>query len=129
MGELTGTMLAYFGDGYFAHVDFAGLAVFDIIGTRCVDEEYEFALSEAIRNLLRRMDRELPLYIVSRYKEGIDTYLAVLVAQRTLYTARQTLTQTRLDRAQNLVALYLALGGDPLIDDMPVTTPVRAAGG
>src|ERR1700760_4841878 len=50
MGELTGTMLAYFGDGYFAYVDFAGLAVFDIIGTRCVDEEYEFALSEAIRN-------------------------------------------------------------------------------
>ncbi|HKR86619.1 MAG TPA: efflux transporter outer membrane subunit [Phenylobacterium sp.] len=57
----------------------------------------------------------------ARYKEGIDTYLAVLVAQRTLYTARQSLTQTRLDRAQNLVALYLALGGDPLLDAMPVT--------
>jgi predicted permease len=31
-------------------------------------------LSEAIRNLLRRMDRELPLYLVSRYKD-LDTML------------------------------------------------------
>jgi len=63
----------------------------------------------------------------ARYKEGVDTYLAVLVAQRTLYTARQTLTQTRLARAQNLVALYETLGGDPLIDAMPLD-PRRTAG-
>jgi multidrug efflux system outer membrane protein len=61
----------------------------------------------------------------ARYKEGVDTYLAVLVAQRTLYTARQSLTQTRLDRAQNLVALYLALGGDPLLDAMPTEAGSR----
>jgi multidrug efflux system outer membrane protein len=63
----------------------------------------------------------------ARYKEGIDTYLAVLVTQRTLYTARQSLTEARLLRAENLVALYLALGGDPLIDAMPVDGPPRAA--
>ena len=58
----------------------------------------------------------------ARYKEGIDTYLVALVAERSLYSARQTLTQTRLARAQNLVDLYTALGGDPLIDAMPITT-------
>lgn len=63
----------------------------------------------------------------ARYKEGVDTYLAVLVAQRTLYSARQSLTQTRLARAQNLVAFYVALGGDPLLDAMPVDTQVRRA--
>lgn len=100
---------------------------------------YQLAIQTAFRDvadaLARRgtMDRQLSAqqafyaaanssYDLSfaRYKEGIDTYLAVLVAQRTLYTARQSLTQTRLTRADNLVALYVALGGDPLIDAMPV---------
>jgi multidrug efflux system outer membrane protein len=56
----------------------------------------------------------------ARYREGIDPYLNVLVAQRTLYTARQSLTQTRLAQAQNLVALYAALGGDPVLEALPL---------
>jgi multidrug efflux system outer membrane protein len=56
----------------------------------------------------------------ARYREGVDTYLVALVSQRTLYGARQSLTQTRLARAQNLVALYQALGADPTIDALPV---------
>jgi multidrug efflux system outer membrane protein len=59
----------------------------------------------------------------ARYKEGVDTYLVALVAQRTLYGARQSLTQTRLARASNLVALYEALGGDAEIDALPVGAP------
>jgi multidrug efflux system outer membrane protein len=55
-----------------------------------------------------------------RYREGIDAYLATLDAQRTLYSARQTLATTRLVRAQNLVALYQTLGGDQIIADLPV---------
>ncbi|MDB5737053.1 MAG: transporter [Sphingomonas bacterium] len=47
----------------------------------------------------------------ARYKGGIDTYLNSLLAERTLYTARQSLVQTRLARASNLVELYRALGG------------------
>ena len=65
----------------------------------------------------------------ARYKEGIDAYLDTLVTQRTLYNARQTLTQTRFDRAQNLVALYTALGGDPLLDAMAVTAPAKPSNG
>ena len=48
------------------------------------------------------------------YKEGIDSYLDALIAQRTLYSARLTLASTRLLRASNLVTLYRTLGGDML---------------
>jgi multidrug efflux system outer membrane protein len=52
----------------------------------------------------------------ARYREGIENFLATLVAQRTLYSAQQSLTRTRLERATNLADLYRALGGDALID-------------
>lgn len=55
----------------------------------------------------------------ARYREGIDPYLNTLITQRTLYDARRSLAETRLARAQNLVALYQALGGDPLIGAAP----------
>lgn len=51
---------------------------------------------------------------VARYREGIDPYLNTLDAQRTFYTARRTMIAIRLQRAQNLVALYRTLGGDQL---------------
>ena len=56
---------------------------------------------------------------LARYREGVDPYLTTLVAQRTYYAAQQSLLATRLARAENLVAIYQAIGGDPLIDDMP----------
>lgn len=52
----------------------------------------------------------------ARYREGIDPYLNMLDAQRTAYGAARTLAQTRLLKAQNLVTLYQALGGDQLTD-------------
>lgn len=62
---------------------------------------------------------------LARYRAGVDPYLNVLVAQRTLYGARQTLAATRLAQATNLVALYQTLGGDQLIDDMAPPKPVK----
>ncbi len=47
----------------------------------------------------------------ARYQRGADTYLNALIAQRTLYAARQTLVAAKLARATNLVTLYTALGG------------------
>jgi multidrug efflux system outer membrane protein len=47
----------------------------------------------------------------ARYQRGADTYLNVLIAQRTYYAAQQTLVTTRLARSTNLVTLYGALGG------------------
>jgi len=47
----------------------------------------------------------------ARYKAGIDNYLSVLVAQRSLYAGRQALVSLRLLRLTNLVSLYKVLGG------------------
>lgn len=55
----------------------------------------------------------------ARYRGGIDNFLASLDAQRTLYSAEQSLARTRLVRALNLVDLYRTLGGDSLADLSP----------
>ncbi len=46
-----------------------------------------------------------------RYENGISSYLDLLDAQRSLFTARQAVIQTRLQLLQNQVLLYRALGG------------------
>jgi multidrug efflux system outer membrane protein len=47
----------------------------------------------------------------ARYRSGVDSYLAVLDAQRSLYAAQQSLITLRLSRSANLVTLYKVLGG------------------
>lgn len=46
-----------------------------------------------------------------RYKSGTDSYLNVLTAQTSLYSAQQTLVNAQLARETNLVTLYQQLGG------------------
>jgi outer membrane protein, multidrug efflux system len=46
-----------------------------------------------------------------RYEAGSDSYLVLLDAQRTLYTAEQALISTVLAQQANRVTLYKALGG------------------
>jgi multidrug efflux system outer membrane protein len=59
----------------------------------------------------------------ARYREGIENFLATLDAQRTLYSAQQSLVRTRLERATNLATLYQSLGGDALIDTASFEKP------
>ena len=47
----------------------------------------------------------------ARYEKGIDNYLTVLDAQRSLYAAQQGLIVLHLARLDNLVNLYKVLGG------------------
>jgi len=47
----------------------------------------------------------------ARYSKGIDSYLSVLDAQRSLFAAEQGLIAIRLARLANLVTLYKVLGG------------------
>jgi multidrug efflux system outer membrane protein len=47
----------------------------------------------------------------ARYEKGVDSYLAVLDSQRSLYAAQQGLITTRLSRLANLATLYKVLGG------------------
>lgn len=65
--------------------------------------EAQKALADAAATSLRLSD--------ARYRQGIDNYLAVLDAQRTLYDAQQSLIQVQVQRLSNLVSLYKALGG------------------
>ncbi len=46
-----------------------------------------------------------------RFRKGVASYLAVLVLERSSYTAQQGLINVRLARQTNLVTLYKALGG------------------
>ncbi len=47
----------------------------------------------------------------SRYKAGIDSYLSVLDAQRSLYAQQQTLNMLKLTKLLNRIKLYAVLGG------------------
>jgi len=47
----------------------------------------------------------------ARYEKGIDSYLSVLDAQRSLYSAQTGLIMLRLSKLTNLVTLYKVLGG------------------
>lgn len=47
----------------------------------------------------------------ARYRQGVDSYLAVLLAQQDLYAAQQNLLQFQADRILNAVTLYRSLGG------------------
>jgi multidrug efflux system outer membrane protein len=58
----------------------------------------------------------------ARFKHGADTYLNVLDAERSLYSAQQTLISTQLGQATNLVTLYKSLGGG-LTERTQVPTP------
>ncbi|MGJ3630043.1 TolC family protein [Sphingomonas sp. MMS24-JH45] len=61
-----------------------------------------------------------------RYTGGVDTYLSSLDAQRQLFTAQQSVVETELIRATNLVTLYRTLGGDSQLEAGP-RGPVLAA--
>lgn len=65
--------------------------------------ESQSALVEATETSLRLSD--------ARYRQGLDSHLSVLDAERSLYSAQQDLIQTQVQRLSNLVSLYKALGG------------------
>ena len=65
---------------------------------------------EAQREILAEAQRSLRLAEL-RYREGADSLLAVLDAQRALFSAQDQLAQLRLARLTDAVALYKALGG------------------
>jgi multidrug efflux system outer membrane protein len=52
----------------------------------------------------------------ARYREGVANYLEVLDAERNLFDAEQALLQLRRALADNLVSLYVALGGGGFAD-------------
>jgi multidrug efflux system outer membrane protein len=55
--------------------------------------------------------RQIAALAHTRYLEGVVSYIEVLDAERSLFAAEQALLQLRRVQANNLVALYVALGG------------------
>ncbi|MFN3580767.1 MAG: efflux transporter outer membrane subunit [Pseudomonas sp.] len=51
-----------------------------------------------------------------RYEEGVVNYIEVLDAERSLFDAQQSSIQIRRAEVQNLVALYIALGGGTAVE-------------
>jgi multidrug efflux system outer membrane protein len=51
------------------------------------------------------------------YRNGVRSYLEVLDAQRSLFSAQQAQVQLQAQQAQNLVTLYRVLGGGWRPDD------------
>ena len=76
------------------------LAVRDTVGQQVAAQE---ALVEAVDQTYRLS--------TSRYDKGMDSYLSVLDAQRSLYTAQRGLVLLRLAKTANTVRLYSVLGG------------------
>ncbi len=71
--------------------------------TLLAQREAQASLVDALQETYRLSD--------ARYRGGIDSYLGVLVAQRSLFAAQQALVGVRLAEQVNLVTLYKALGG------------------
>ncbi|WP_028319093.1 efflux transporter outer membrane subunit [Desulfobulbus elongatus] len=65
----------------------------------------------AAQQALREATEKRYLLARERYAKGVDSHLAVLDAQRSLYSAQQGVVGVRLTRLTNLVSLYKALGG------------------
>lgn len=85
--------------GAFAEVS-SGLA---LRTTLVAQREAQQALVDALSEAYRLSD--------ARYKAGIDSYLAVLVAQRSQFAGQQALINVRFAEQANLVTLYKVLGG------------------
>jgi multidrug efflux system outer membrane protein len=70
-------------------------------------------LAEQVEAQLRATEaqRQIAMLARTRYREGVANYLEVLDAERNLFTAEQTLIQVRRNELDNLVTLYVALGG------------------
>ncbi|KVZ78708.1 RND transporter [Burkholderia ubonensis] len=63
-----------------------------------------------------------------RYDEGYTSYIEVLDAERTLFSAELSYTQTRGTTLTSLVNLYMAMGGGWVVTAERMTVPQPAAG-
>lgn len=65
----------------------------------------------AAQELLVRAQQQRFDLTSARYRQGVDNYLAVLLAQQDLYIAQQNLLEFQAARLMNVVTLYRSLGG------------------
>jgi len=73
--------------------------------------QYERAIQSGFREALVAAAEQAQRLSQARYDAGLDSFLTLLDARRTAYTARQSLVSTQLAQQSNQVALYKVLGG------------------
>lgn len=104
--ELSRAQRASLVDSYAGAIRSALKEVDDALGNADRNARQEQTQREVVAQAQRTLDlAEL------RYREGTDTLLTVLDAQRTLFSAQDSLAQTRLSRLTAAVDLYRVLGG------------------
>ena len=81
-------------------------------------------IGEQVRARQAQREAAADTYLLTeaRYRNGIDSFLGSLDAQRSYYAAQRTLVLSRLEAATNLVDLYRSLGGDSLLSDTGKST-------
>ncbi len=74
-------------------------------------------IGEQLRARQSQREAAADTYLLTeaRYRNGIESFLGSLDAQRSYYSAQRTLVLSRLEAATNLVDLYRSLGGDSLL--------------
>jgi len=74
-------------------------------------------IGEQVRARQSQREGAADTYLLTeaRYRNGIESFLGSLDAQRSYYSAQRTLVLSRLETATNLVDLYRSLGGDSLL--------------
>jgi multidrug efflux system outer membrane protein len=94
--------------------------VADALAARGMVDE-QVAAQQALVDALAEAHR----LATSRFEKGIDNYLAVLDAQRSLFAAQQGLVALRLAQVASQVRLYAALGGGAETDGPPAQAAAR----
>ena len=82
-------------------------------------------IGEQLRARQSQREAAADTYLLTeaRYRNGIESFLGSLDAQRSYYSAQRTLVLTRLEAATNLVDLYRSLGGDSLLSATDIRQP------
>jgi multidrug efflux system outer membrane protein len=101
--------------GYQRAIQTAFREVADALARRATMDE-QLAATER----QRAAAADVAMLVEARYRNGIDSYLNLLDAQRSYYQVQQTLVQAKLTAARNRVTLYQALGGDALLQNAPL---------
>ena len=83
---------------------------FSEVGKALAQRRHITARMETQESLLNATTRSLQ-HATTRYNEGISPYTDVLDAERTSFSAQQSLLSTRLTREINALSLYKSLGG------------------
>lgn len=91
---------------YEKAIETAFKEVADALATRAILDEKIKAQERLLNSQQKRFD-----LTTARYQQGVDDYVAVLLAQRDLYAAQQNLVQFQAARLINALTLYRSLGG------------------